>query len=98
MHHGDDFVAVGPRRATPKLGDALSTVFIVKGRGVLGPRPGDWIEADQGAEPHFDLEGVPDGDRAHGRQATHDSTTDTTRDQPTIGRRLADDFQVSSDA
>eukprot|EP00971_Amphidinium_carterae_P051914 1022069-Amphidinium_carterae.3 len=41
MHHGDDFVAVGPRRATPKVGEALSTVFIVKDRGVLGPRPGD---------------------------------------------------------
>eukprot|EP00971_Amphidinium_carterae_P350861 6491778-Amphidinium_carterae.2 len=41
MHHGDDFVAVGPRRATPKVGEALSTVFIVKDRGVLGPRAGD---------------------------------------------------------
>eukprot|EP00971_Amphidinium_carterae_P034140 671908-Amphidinium_carterae.1 len=41
MHHGDDFVAVGPRRTTPKVGDALSMVFIVKDRGVLGPRPGD---------------------------------------------------------
>eukprot|EP00971_Amphidinium_carterae_P200564 3979934-Amphidinium_carterae.1 len=43
MHHGDDFVAVGPRRTTPKdlVGDALSTVFIVKDRGVLGPRQGD---------------------------------------------------------
>eukprot|EP00971_Amphidinium_carterae_P122188 2419346-Amphidinium_carterae.2 len=41
MHHGDDFVAVGPRRATPKVGEALSTVFMVKDRGVLGPRPGD---------------------------------------------------------
>eukprot|EP00971_Amphidinium_carterae_P087808 1737388-Amphidinium_carterae.1 len=41
MHHGDDFVAVGPRRATPKVGKALSTVFIVKDRGVLGPRQGD---------------------------------------------------------
>eukprot|EP00971_Amphidinium_carterae_P214933 4265165-Amphidinium_carterae.1 len=41
MHHGDDFVAVGPRRTTPRVGDALSTFFIVKDRGVLGPRPGD---------------------------------------------------------
>eukprot|EP00971_Amphidinium_carterae_P091857 1818286-Amphidinium_carterae.1 len=38
MHHGDDFVVVGPRRATPKVGEALSTV---KDRGVLGPQAGD---------------------------------------------------------
>eukprot|EP00971_Amphidinium_carterae_P306691 6094924-Amphidinium_carterae.1 len=29
MHHGDDFVAVGPRRATPKVGPRSA-----------GPRPG----------------------------------------------------------
>eukprot|EP00971_Amphidinium_carterae_P047589 937327-Amphidinium_carterae.1 len=34
MHHGDDFVAVGPRRATPKVGEALS-------KPLLGPRAGD---------------------------------------------------------
>eukprot|EP00971_Amphidinium_carterae_P143397 2841018-Amphidinium_carterae.1 len=51
MHHGDDFVAVGPRRTTPKEHGLHS-----EGPGSTGTTAGR-LEADQGAEPHFDLEG-----------------------------------------
>jgi hypothetical protein len=41
FHHGDDFVLGGPRESSEWMRQELSTVFIIKDRGVLGPEPGD---------------------------------------------------------
>eukprot|EP00971_Amphidinium_carterae_P005406 108142-Amphidinium_carterae.1 len=41
LHHGDDFVIVGPRSNTDVAVDALKEGFLVKDRGMLGPRSTD---------------------------------------------------------
>eukprot|EP00971_Amphidinium_carterae_P271101 5379858-Amphidinium_carterae.1 len=78
MHHGDDFVAVGPRRTTPKVGDALSTVFIVKDRGVLRPRSGD-LKQIRVLNRTLTWREDPTRDRVHSRQTSRDSTADAAR-------------------
>ena len=44
FHHGDDFVISGARDESAWVTDQLSTKFIVKDRGVLGPEPQDLKE------------------------------------------------------
>ena len=44
FHHGDDFVALGPREQSAWLSDELGRVFIIKDRGVLGPGAQDLRE------------------------------------------------------